>query len=327
MKKISKKFIASSIMALASTTAIAAPTILFKDLNNQSKQFAHAAAPKAITNFLQTAETKYPNTSKIIVYKNENHYLIYLLSSKTWEAKKIRLDSDADGKLNNIVYNYTGGINDLNLTNKNTKSNDIQPGVCPDESVQFLAISAYPGVAKVNEAIAIVSEAAKKQFKTMTILDENADGKTYFNWLSCPNLKGVYSIGHGAPDEMLVGNGDVVSYKFFNQPEMKNKYKNTTVIFNACQVYNYPMGTNVMYGNALQESEYAENPGPNTFEYMGGHVNLLMQVSELSSACFMAKAIEGAKMDYDTLQQCVGDKDFHAKNFGLSNPGLYFNKG
>jgi hypothetical protein len=45
--------------------------------------------------------------------------------------------------------------------------------------------------------------------------------------------------------------------------------------------------------------------------------------SELSSACFMAKAIDGAKMDYETLQSCIGDQGIYYQNFGISHPGKY----
>lgn len=307
----------SSIMLLTSTAAMATPTVTFKDVNNPTRS---TYIPHALNTLIQDVQNENSNAYKIIVYKNENHYILYVLSGTTWEAKKIRADFDTTGKMTNLIHNYSGGLNELKpLT-------ESKAGTCPDTSVEFLAISAYPGVAAVNTSIATVSQAANKKFKTMTILSNHADGKTYKNWLSCPNLKGIYTIGHGAPDEMIVGNDDILRYDFFNQPEMKNKYKNTTVVFNACQVYNYPMATSVMYGNATSATEFTNSPGPNALEYMGGHTNLLMYSSETSSACFLVKAMDGEKMDYDTLKKCIGNQDIHFQNFGLSNPGQYFNQ-
>ncbi|VVC75468.1 hypothetical protein AQUSIP_07580 [Aquicella siphonis] len=318
--------VSSWAMLLCSHAAISAPSVLFKDISNTGHSYKAGKPPQAVNDVIRDIQSNKPDSYKIIVYKNENHYLLYTLSGKTWDAEKIRVDLDASGKMISLIPHYQGGLKELtSKTNSNPVDAD-KPGVCPDSNIQFLAISAYPGVAAVNESIEIVSEAAKKKYKTMTIVDENADGQTYKNWLSCPNLKGVYSVGHGAPDEMIVGKGDVLSYGFFNQPEMMNNFKNTTVVINACEVYNYPIGTNIMYGNAMLASDFLRNPGPNTYEYMGGHTDLLMYSSEKSSACFMAKAIEGAKMDYDTLKQCISDQDIHFQNFGLSNPGRYFDR-
>lgn len=313
----------SFTLLLVSTSAISAPPVLFKDISETRHSFKASSLPPVVSTAIKNIQNTKPDLYKIIVYKNENHYVIYKLSGKSWEAEKTRIDLDSTGKVANFTDHYQGGLKELKLSTNNNLINEDKPGICPDPNVQFLAISAYPGVAAVNESIAIVSEEAKKKYKTMTIVNENADVNTYKNWLSCPNLKGVYSIGHGAPDEMIVGNGEALSYSFFNQQTMVNKFKNTTVIINACQVYNYPMGTNIMYGNAMQASEFSRNPGTNAYEFMGGHTDLLMFSSELSSACFTAKAIAGEKMDYDTLKQCISDKDIHFQNFGLSNPGRY----
>jgi len=306
---------------LVANTVISAP-ILFKDTNNPKHVLKASVAPQAVNAVIQSIQNSKPDSYKIIVYKNDNQYLIYTLSGKTWEAQKTKLVLDKTGSIKSLTSNYHGGISDL-IAENHAKTNELSP-VCPDKNIQFLVISAYPNVSDVNEAIKIVSDAAKKKYKTMTILSEDADGQTYKNWFSCPNLKGIYSVGHGSPNELLVGNGDVIDYDFFNTPEMKNKFKNTTVVLNSCLVYNYPIGSSIMYGNAMYASDYATNPGPNAFEYVGGHTSLLMYSSEASSACFIAKAIEGAKMDYNTLNQCIGGQDIHFQNFGLSHPGKYF---
>lgn len=311
-------------ISLISTNVIASPVILIKDMQDTRHTLKSTAMPSALNGVIKKIEAENPDLYKIIVYKSQNHFILYLLSGKTWSAETIRVDLDKSGNIINMINHYSAGLKTLkpSLATSDSAANDSSES-CPDAKVQFLVISAYPYVAAVNDSIAIVSEAAKKKYNTMTILDEKADGQTYRNWLSCPNLKGIYSIGHGTPEGIFVGNGDLVSYDFFNQPNMKNKYKNTTVIINACQVYNYPLGSTIMFGNAQEASEFSENPGPNAYEFMGGHINLLMRVSERSSACFTAKAIEGAKMDYETLKQCIGTKNIHFQNFGLSNPGRY----
>lgn len=309
------------VMLSLATTTYAAPVVIFKESLHPTERNLRMPTSPALNKLIQSIKDQNNNALKIIVYKQGNEVMIYTLSGTNWGMKKTKVQLDTVGNITNVIDNYTG---DMNQSPKNTRTLSKERSVCPDESIQFLVISAFPGVGEVNRAIKTVSAAASKKFKTMTILNENADGKTYKNWLSCSNLKGIYSIGHGSPDEIMVGNGDLISYDFFNQPHMKNKYKNTTVIFNACQVYNYPMGTSVIYGNNMFASNYAQDPGTNAHEFIGGHTNLLMEYSELSSACFMVKALEGAKMNYDTLKQCIGKRDIHFQNFGLSNQETYF---
>ena len=320
MKSInSKKKIAALILlaVFGNASAFAAPKVLYKDMNAKQHVLAINTMPQAISGVVKDIQVKQPDLYQIVVYQHSDHYLLYLLSGKSWSMTKIRVDLDNSGKIKRLIDSYQENEKELQT------STEAEP-VCPDNSVQFLAISAYPGVAAVDKSIAIVSEAAKKKFKTVTISSETADGKTYKNWLSCPNLKGIYSIGHGAPEGIMVGNGDMISSDFFTSEKFINKYKKTTVIINACQVFNYPFGTELMFGSAEQASAFAHNPGPSAYQYMGGHTNLVFFYSELSSACFIAKAIDGARMDYNTLKKCVGNQDIHYQSFGLSQPGKYF---
>lgn len=311
-----KSFLLMSLSLLSINTE-AAPKIIYKDIYNKHAAWNTAPIPQSIRTVINNIETANPDLYQIVIYKMKDHYLLYQLSGTEWKAKKTKVRI---GKKGNVIITEPEPTDQDDL---NKASEAEAPPQCPDESVQFVVISAYPGIGAVDKAIGIVSDAAKQKFKTMTILSEEADGKTYKNWLACSNLKGFYSIGHGSPNAIMVGKGDVIDYQFFEHPNFVNKLKTTTVILNTCQVYNYPFGTEIMYGNAVKASKYDKNPGPNAYEFMGGHTNLLMEKSELTSACFMAQAILGAKMDYDTLKLCVGKQDFNYRNFGLSQPGKY----
>lgn len=309
------------VMSCLTVNAQAATKVIFKDIYNKHQAFNATPMPQSIRGVIKKLETKSPDLYQVIVYKMKDHYTLYQLSGKEWSAKKMRIELGPNGEVSKLSESIDDKADRDEL---NDASKEETKPACPDESVQFVAISAFPGIGGVDQAIKIVSDAAKQKYKTMTILSEEADGKTYKNWLSCSNLKGFYSIGHGSPDAIMVGNGDIIDYDFFADPTLKNKYKSTTIIFNTCQVYNYPFGTEIMYGNVEYASEYAENPGPNAYLFMGGHTNLLMVSSELSSACFMAQAVMGAKMDYDTLKLCIGKQDLFYRNFGISEPGKYF---
>lgn len=304
------------IASIISNQAIAATKIIFKDINNMSFALATNSAHEGINNLLNEIQEKHSSLYEIVIYKMPDHYIFYLLSGEVWGATKMRVDLDASGQVSRIIDHYQKVDHESQGAREDVSS-------CPDKSVQFVVMSAYPNIGDVNRSIEIVSSAAMKKYKTVTILDENADGQTYKNWLSCPRLKGFYSIGHGMQEGIIVGNGDIVDYGFFMSKKFNNKFKDATIILNSCLVYNYPFGTQLMFGNMMYASDHVENPGPNAYEYLGGHTSLLMHSSELTSACFVEKAIDGAKMDYNTLKECVGDKNIHYQSFGLSHPGRY----
>ncbi len=293
--------------ALLCTNVFAAPKILYKDMNAKTVMTAHQV-PAVLNTAIAQLKAENKDIYEIVVHKFADHYRVFVLSSKVWGFKEYRVEA-INGQMR-----ISNGDNDKH-------SSPVLPGVCPDTSVEVVAISAFPGVASVNEAIALVAKNAETKFKTMTILSDAADGQVYRNWFACSNLKAFYSIGHGANTGMLVGNGDFIEADFFEDVAMRDHFKKTTVIINACQVYNEPFGTAMMFGNSLMESDYIRNPGANAYQYIGGHTNLLMYSSEMSTACLLSKAIDGGKMDYAELQDCIGKDDMHARTIGIAHTG------
>lgn len=316
MKTITKNLFSVMLLtaSLASINAIAAPKLIYKDMAD-NQMLAPSLIPAAITTIIKDMESKQPDLYEVVVHKADGYYVLYALSGKVWGLTRTRVDLDSWGKVTRITENYQG-------TEKKHYKWESEP-TCPDTSVQFVAMSAYPGVGGVNEAIQMVSDAAKEKYKTMTILTGNADRQTYLNWMACPNLKGFYSIGHGSNSGIMVGKGEFIEYYDLGAKKFTNNFQNTFVVMNACEVFNYPFGTELMFGNALFESDYTENPGPNSYEYMGGHTDLLMVSSELSSACVMSKAISGEKIDFTHLKACIGKENMHFQDFGLSHPGRF----
>jgi hypothetical protein len=301
-----------SLGILSISVAEAAAQVLIKNEKNQP--MSAALIPPAIWDEIKVLQNKKDHIYKIVVQKKKKNYVLYLLSNQYWKATKIRINV-SNGKIQSFTNSFT-------QDNDDDDDPDEQPGVCPDNSIEFVAISAYPGIGKVNEALKEIAAAAvKNNYKTITLLGEEADAQVYKNWLSCANLKGFYSIGHGTNEELLVGNGEVVSYRFFEQETFNNKYNKTTLLINSCQVFNYPLGSELTFGNAFTISQHKASPGPHAYEYIGGYNNLAIGDSELISACFFKQALSGKDMNYKTLKECVGTKDFYYKSFGISHPG------
>ena len=303
-----------------SVTVYANPKIIFKRITNPTQTYGVKEIPAPIRVYLEQLLEENKILYGVNVYEFDHYYLIYLLSGNTWGIDKIRVIVDGQGKIRTIEKNFQG------LPFQMAKFSRDLPIVCPDEQVEFVAISAYPGVGKVNEAMQIVSKAASKRYKTMTIVTPNADAQVYKNWFACANLKGFYTIGHGSNEEILVGNGEVITYYYFNGAEHNNKFEHTTLVINSCQVFNNPLGSQITFGNSLTASDFDKNPSLHPYQYMGGYINLLMQSSEMSSACFIEKALSGAKMDYATLKSCAAPYDFHYQSFAIAYPEKYFFK-
>lgn len=320
-KKFFSNLVASTCLvttAILSESALATPIILYKNANNIENNLASRSLPSAINIVIKNILDKDPSLYKIVVYKFDDHAILYLLSNQYWQIQKIRIDLDSAGNVKNTIDSYHENKSELNMLVKNTES------ACPDPSVQFVAISAYPEVGSVTQSIESVYAAASKRYKSVKILgDDVARSDTYKNWLSCTNLRGFYSIGHGDETEIMVGNGELIDFNFFASKNLINNFRYTTVALNSCLVFNNPLGTQLSFGNVFTKTAFINNPGPHAYEYLGGYMSLLIGASEETSACFMVNAIHGYKMDYKNIKKCVGAKDFYYRDFGLSKPGKY----
>jgi hypothetical protein len=302
-----------------------APSIIFKNMNLPNSSATAADLPPAVINYLHEKSLLPKDCSQIAVYQYAKHFVVYFISNAYWGFSKTRLDLDANNTIVNITENYHSNQSEYEM------SLTDQPSICPDPSVEFVAISAYPDFGDVSESINRVYQAALKKYhhNVVKILGDEADGQTYKNWLSCPNLKGFYSIGHGNEEEIMVGHHDLVPYYFFlREKQFTNKYQHTTLLFNSCLVYNFPFGSELVFGNVLRQTDHFKpfpGTGPKAYQFIGGVTNLAMNDSERTSACFLEHALNGAPMDYTNFQTCVGIADFYYQDFGISYPGKIIN--
>lgn len=305
------------------TPTMAAP-ILYKDASSPEKIFSVSSLPAPVNQMVRDVESKRKDIYKIVVYKFQNYYVLYLLSSKYWETTKIRVDVTATGTVSNVTDSYQGNEAESKALLKGLNSSDS----CPDPAVQFVAISPVPELGNVRQAIDEVYQAASKKYKAVKILGDDANAKAYAAWLSCPNLKGFYSVGHGDNMELMVANGETVPYIIFHDMRYTYKYLNnqTILIFNSCEVFNHPFGSEITFGNAYSATDYEINPGPLPALFMAGYTRILVGPSELTSACFITKGLAGDKMDFSTLKSCVGGRDFYYRGFGMSYPSQYIDE-
>lgn len=297
--------------------AIAMPRLIVK---------TNTVLPQAVNSFIENIERQNTALYEIVVYQFQNYYVLDLLSNKYWKVTKIRVDLDSANNIIDIINPYQGSQEESQALLKIARSPNYP--ACPDPSVQYVAISAYPTVGNVKKDIDAVYQAASNQYKAIEILGDKANAQTYQAWLSCSQLKGFYSIGHGDSSELIVANGESIPYVLFHDEYFTGRYQyaQTALFFNSCEAFNRPFGSEIGFGNAFTETNYSINPGPLPATYVSGYTDLLIGASEDSSSCLAIQALAGSEINYDTLQKCVGTQDFYFRDFGISYPSTDFNK-
>lgn len=308
MRRSFPRYMVFFILVFLSFNVFSSPSILFKNTDNAKKM------PSILRNMINDIAIKNPEVNQAIVYPFQDHYVIYLLSAKSWRVSKIRVDLDSAGAVKSLIPSYQETADEL----QNFKNDHA---VCPDNNVEFVAMSAFSDVGHVKQAVDAVYQAALKRYHAIEILGPTATGQAYENWLACPNLKGFYSIGPGDNYELIVGNGDVVTYNYFQSDDLVRKYSKTTLILNSPFVYNFPFGSELTFGNSMSKSDFISSPGPQAYELIAGYSDLLIGPSEDASACMATKAIDGAIMDTKLLQNCIGTQNLYYKTFQISESG------
>lgn len=317
MKQAFFHFTALSLFTF-STASMATPEVIIKNASNMKQLFSPASVPLVIQPTLKNIIATQPNLYKIIAYQFPDHYVLYLLSNKNWHVEKIRVDIDAN-HTPHLTPSYHENSDELKILAQNTT---VSPPVCPDNSVEFVAISSYPDLGDITKAIHSVTQVAQQKYKTVEILSAtDANAQTYENWFSCPNLKVFYSIGHGSEDGIIFADGDYINSDFFTDPAFNHKYQHTTVLINSCNVFDDPFGTEMTFGSAMTKTDFTKAPGPTAYEFIGGYAELAIGASEDVSACFLISAMHGAPMNYATLKNCIGNYDVYYHSFGISAPG------
>lgn len=313
------------ILIFFNVVCFATPRVLLKNADNIKENIAITTLPTAINTFIKNIILKQPDLYQMVVYQFNHYDVIYLLSGKYWSVQKIRINLDGQNNITSVINPYQSNAKETKIVLNGMQA--PQYPACPDPSVQFVAISAYPDLGNVKKAIETVYAAASKQYKSVEILGNTATAENYTAWLSCPNLKGFYSIGHGDNTEIFVANGESIPYIIFHDKQFTYKYldSHTILAFNSCDVFNNPFGTEMGFGNAYTVTDYAINPGPLPAVFLGGYLELLIGASENTSSCFIVQGLSGKKMDYATLQDCVNG-DFYYGDFGLSYPSQNFKK-
>ncbi len=235
------------------------------------------------------------NNSTIIDY-----YFILLASNKNYSfsVNKIFIKNN---KIDEIIENYIFTKQDLKTIS--AKYNEYVPQ-CPDEKVDFvIASEAYNDNYLYNSSVKPVIDdvyklALNHNFKTIELLDKKATVNAYLDYLSCKNLKGFFSIGHGLPDSIMLADG-LLDYTLVDK-HLKDKLSGVALLLNSCCVHGGDNSACIRNDHPLKDSliNIAK-----VQKFIGGYNPLEIIPSENTSKCFWHRAFDGAPLN-DALDIC-----------------------
>ncbi len=253
---------------------------------------------------LTSSTSPYREAQVVVVFHGETlEYLVVLLLHKdSYDVKTTKLVIDQNYVVQKILHDYQ--IQEYDLAE--TTSNLTFYAGCPNNNVQLVYATPEQRLPSAVDGVEKASQSAEQAGYTVkTLVGQAATVSSYKDWLSCPNLKGLGSVGHGSPSGIML-KGGVLSSSYFRS--LSSDTGNGTVIyFNSCQTHNPPLETSIV------------NAGYQKF--IGGNVNLMIGPSEKVFKCFWQKAFAKESMT-KAVPACEQETRYPRKgSHGISGKG------
>lgn len=184
---------------------------------------------------------------------------------------------------------------------------------CPDKDVQLLSIAPNADMYGQQEsALEVASAGTYAQLKTQTLLGLAATRQNILNYLSCPNLLGVFFDGDGNQD--LIGTTDgVITSDDFKTLFSGHFHYHTIFAFASANSFQEPLQNTMIHDIQAQK-------------YIASNDAIYGGPADKTAACTMIALIENQNRDIDTsylgCYQTFGQQDqwevsgFGSKYFG-----------
>ena len=240
--------------------------------------------------------------------KTPDHIVVRLYSTTARDHDIARIDVDPD-------YNPTGFAEDhklgaLHNSNIQRMSLDGSAYSCPDGSVQFLSVvpSEPDNVGSFEQekayAMDVANHAIAKGYKTKLLAGADATTENFANYLSCPNLVGVFYDGDANEQEIETHDGGLTASIITDNFEQA--LQGITAIMLACEAFNDPM-LSAMKGAKLQV-------------YAAGINSLSVGPSDRTAVCAMKAALDGKPMKA-AFDACQAQNDVSRDQWGYFSNG------
>ena len=179
----------------------------------------------------------------------------------------------------------------------------IQKATCPDPSVQFIGFAPNQDDFEIQITKNVTATARQKGYKTVELLVTDATRQNYFNYLSCPQVKGNFYDGDSNPSAIVTADGVITAKEL----ALFRYQHHVTQIWLACQAFNDPLLTTMIKTSESQK-------------YAAGVTDLIVGPSDNAAQCTMIAALNGQPMTA-AFQACYKQYDTAEDVWGFAGNG------
>lgn len=286
----------TTALSLISSLALGTPHITLMGNNHGTFSAPIGNITEIIKKYVDTsAQSPYSQIAVQPIYNNQHqldHLLVYLASKTSYQLQLERISLNQQH--GHFLATQARFVEHLSAEELAEQPGAQLQGECPNPQVEFVAATPVPYIKTAKQYVEkVYADANAHGYKTIKLEGNAASIENYKNYLSCPQLKGFYNIGHGSPSGIMLSNG-ILSAKDFNAMQQKLQEK-TVIVLNSCQVFNDPLKSAVIAGADPQK-------------YTGGISSLRIGTSEPASACFWSHAFNGEPLS-QWLNSCTQQLD------------------
>lgn len=227
------------------------------------------------------------------------HLIVYLLHKDQHRVAVSNVAVSSELEVQSVVHNY-----------KPTESDYAQhheahtaTGVCPDESIQFIAFCPNQNELELSITNEVADTAEAHGLVTKRLLVADATRTNYLNYMACPNLIGNFYDGDANP-YLITTNDGSISASDMSNVRFRGKVTNYWL---ACEAYNDPMKSAVLTSASTQK-------------YAAGINDLIVGPSDRTAACAMISAIQGDQLS-SSFESCKTTNDNTADQWGYGGSG------
>jgi len=305
---ISKMIVALAVAwaSLAVGSAQAAQSVeFFPSVDHQNKSIQDMKLIQQVGSLIDLSAYRAVHAQIIDNPQHQPDSILIYLHSNTYHRVDFAKAKLVNGRIAGIVQNYQPTEYD--------HSQQLDFGFkpkCPDESIEFISVCPNDNSFEINITNDVGQAAIAKGLKTKILLKGDAATKDLLNYMSCPNLKGMFYDGDANPSEIVTGNGTVNASKIKKALKGALRYK-VINIWLACEAFNNPLH-DVMIDD-VQSQKYA-----------AGINDLLVGPSDNAAACAMKAAINGDAVTA-AFNNCYKTVDDPQDQWGFDGKGAdYF---
>lgn len=295
-----------SLLGAASDSAIAQTSIHLMNTRHGNQNIPIDKIKSQIIKKIKTED--YSEIKLQLIYNKDlkpDHLIMYLLHKNHHSISLEKININQDYRIISFEKNYQ--LTTTDLAQQPGKS--LLEAKCPDSSVEFVGFA--PNDIPIEQSVTqdVIDAANIQGLKTISLLLKNATRENYFNYLVCPNLKGVFFDGNSHPYFLMVYDGIISTQDIKSILADKFRYQ-VTNIWVAGEAFEDPMESTLIDTVKAQK-------------FIAGINELTIGPSDRTGACAMKAAIYGKPITY-SFEFCYKKYETDLDEWGIGGNGTDF---